>query len=275
MFGQTEKVVAERGAKLGYKDKVSLTYQLVVAELAEKARSLISRMKEEGVTTVVFLGDPIMPIYLTQAATDQDYFPEWVITGTVLTDTTVFGRRYDQKQWAHAFGISSLPARLPQDQGEAWRLHVWYTGKEPVAPKTVAVLWEPIRLLALGIHLAGPDLTPETFRDGMFSYPPTGGTPTAPQLSFGDHGFFEAPDYLAVDDMQEIWWDAEAKGPDEQGAEGTGMMRYADGGKRYLAGKMPKVAPHAFTEKGSVTGYSKPPAAEAPPSYPSPAKAGG
>jgi hypothetical protein len=57
----------------------------------------------------VFLGDPIMPIYLTKAATDQNYFPEWIITGTVLTDTTVFGRLYDQKQWAHAFGISSLP----------------------------------------------------------------------------------------------------------------------------------------------------------------------
>ncbi|QXC63627.1 hypothetical protein KSP35_00020 [Aquihabitans sp. G128] len=40
VFGQTEKVVAGRGAKLGYKDKVSLTYQLVVAELAERpARS--------------------------------------------------------------------------------------------------------------------------------------------------------------------------------------------------------------------------------------------
>jgi hypothetical protein len=68
------------------------------------------------VTTVVFLGDPVMPIYLTKAATDQNYYPEWIITGTVLTDSTALGRNYDQTQWAHAFGISSLPLRLPPEQ---------------------------------------------------------------------------------------------------------------------------------------------------------------
>ena len=57
-----------------------------------------------------------MPIYLTKAATEQNYFPEWVITGTVLTDTTALGRLYDQKQWAHAFGLSSLPVRIPKEQ---------------------------------------------------------------------------------------------------------------------------------------------------------------
>ncbi|MCU1497372.1 MAG: hypothetical protein JWM47_1325 [Acidimicrobiales bacterium] len=274
VFGATEKMVEERGARLGYTTKVSITYQLVIAELAEKARTIMSRMKEEGVTTVIFLGDPIMPIYLTQAATDQDYFPEWIITGTVLTDTTSFGRRYDQEQWAHAFGISSLPARLPQDQGEAWRLVDWYTGRVPDADKTAALIWEPIRILALGLHLAGPDLTPETFRDGLFGYPPTGGGLTTPQLSFGDHGFHEAPDYLAVDDMQEIWWDAEAEGLDEQGVEGKGMLRYADGGQRYLPGEMPKLDAHAFVEEGSVLMYDEPPAGEVPPRYPSPAKGG-
>ena len=130
----------------------------------------------------VFLGDPIMPIYLTKAATDQDYFPEWIITGTVLTDTTVFGRQYDQEQWAHAFGVSSLGARVPQDQGEAWRLHRWFYDEDPVAKKLVAVINEPLRILMLGIHMAGPDLTPETFRDGLFAYPPSGHLPTSPYL---------------------------------------------------------------------------------------------
>src|SRR5690606_40531914 len=123
---------ADRGAARGYKTTIRITYQLVIAELAEKARTIISQLKEAGVTTVMFLGDPVMPIYLTQAATDQDYFPEWVITGTVLTDTTSFGRRYDQQQWANAFGISSLAARLPQEQGESYRLHEWFYGKPQI-----------------------------------------------------------------------------------------------------------------------------------------------
>ncbi|MBA3280626.1 MAG: hypothetical protein H0U29_00175 [Acidimicrobiia bacterium] len=274
VFGETGRIARERAAKRGFKSAFSLTYQLVIAQLAEKARSLVAQLKEAGVTTVVFLGDPIMPIYLTEAATDQDFYPEWVITGTVLTDTTVFGRLYDQKQWAHAFGISSLPVRLPQDQGEGWRLHQWFYGEEPLAAKTIGVVFEPIRLLMLGIHHAGPNLSAATFRDGMFAYPPSGDSPTQPQISFGEHGFHEKPDYLAVDDMTEIWWDAEATGQDEQGKQGTGMMRYSDAGRRYLPGEMPKEAPRAFEKEGSVMIYKEPPADEAPPSYPSPAAGG-
>ncbi len=274
VFTQVRADVAERGAKLGYKTKVSLTYQLVIAQLAEKARSLIAQMKEADVTTVIFAGDPIMPSFLTRAATDQDYFPEWIITGTVLTDTTTFGRSYDQRQWAHAFGISSLPARLPRDLAEGWRLHEWYYGEDPAAAKIVGVLYEPIRLLMLGVHQAGPNLSAETFRDGLFAYPVREGKPTSPQLSYGEHGVFENPDYLGVDDVTEIWWDAEATGLDEQGTEGKGMMRYVDGGKRYLPGKMPDDPPGAFEEEGSVTMYDERPADEAPPDYPSPAKGG-
>jgi len=271
VFGGTEDLVEERGKAQGYKSVVNLTYQLVIPELGEKARALVSRLKEAKVTTVIFLGDPIMPIYLTKAATDQDYHPEWVITGTVLTDTTVFGRQYDQTQWAHAFGVSSLPTRVPQDQGEAWRLHQWYFGEDPAAQKLIAVINEPLRIFMLGVHMAGPNLTPETFRDGLFAYPPTGHLPTSPQLSFGDHGFFEQPDYLAVDDMVEIWWDAEAEGPDEQGKEGKGMMRYANEGKRYLPGEMPDTDSDAFKEAGSVALLPEIPEDERPPEYPPPA----
>lgn len=275
VFGGVETTMAKRGAKVGYKAVVNLTYQLIIAELGEKARVLIARLKEKHVTTVLFLGDPIMPIYLTKAASDQGYFPEWVITGTVLTDTTVFGRLYDQKQWAHAFGLSSLAARTPPQQSEGWRLHKWFTGEDPAAVKTVGVIMEPLRTLMLGIHMAGPELTPETFRDGLFAYPPSGGTPTAPQMSFGDHGIFEAPDYNAVDDMQEVWWNEKATGPDEQSKGGKGMMEYVDGGKRYLPGEMPATPPHAFRDKGAIDLYRTVPKDEKPPDYPPPAKKGG
>ena len=274
VFGGVEDMVAKEGGARGYDAAVNLTYQLVISDLPEKARVLVARLKEAGVTSVVFLGDPVMPIYLTKAATDQDYFPEWIITGTVLTDTTVFGRLYDQQQWAHAFGISGLPARVPQKEGEAWKLYEWYYGEEPQAKNTIAVINEPIRLFMLGVHMAGPNLTPETFRDGLFNYPPTGGTPTSPQISFGDHGIFANPDYNAVDDMQVIWWDVDATGKDEQGEEGTGMMRYADGGKRYLPGEMPNLPANVFQEEGSVLGYDQVPPSDAPPDYPSPGPGG-
>jgi hypothetical protein len=274
VFDAVEDQVAEEGGARGYDPAVNLTYQLVIADLPEKARVLVARLKEEGVTSVVFLGDPIMPIYLTKAATDQDYFPEWIITGTVLTDTTVFGRLYDQQQWAHAFGVSSLPARTPPTLSDAWRLYDWYYGEDPQATGTINVIAPSLTQFMLGVHMAGPDLTPETFRDGMFSFPPTGGTPLTPQVSYGDHGVFNNPDFTAVDDMQVIWWDVDAEGLDEQGAEGTGMMRYADGGKRYLPGEMPTSPANVFEEEGSVLLYEEIPEDQMPPEYPSPGPGG-
>lgn len=264
----------ERGRARGYEPAARLTYQLVIPELAEKARVIIGQLKDAGVTTVVFLGDPVMPIYLTTAATDQGYFPEWIITGTVLTDTTTFGRQYDQRQWANAFGVSPLPLRTPPEQGEARRLHRWYYGEEPPSIRNAAVIFEPIRVLMLGLHMAGPNLTPETFRDGLFAYPPSGAGPTQPQISFGNHGFHADPDHLAVDDMVEIWWDPDATGEDEQEAEGTGMMRYARGGQRYLPGQMPKEDVYAFDPEGAVVFAEDIPAEDMPPEYPSPAPGG-
>jgi hypothetical protein len=274
VFGGVEEEVAKQGGARGYDAAVNLTYQLVIADLPEKARVLVDQLKKAKVTSVVFLGDPIMPIYLTKAATDQNYFPEWIITGTVLTDTTVFGRLYDQEQWAHAFGVSSLPARLPLEKSEAWRTYEWFYGEPPAAKKTATIINEPIRILMAGIHQAGPKLTPETFRDGLFAYPPTGGLPTNPRLSWGDHDLFREPDFNAVDDMQVIWWNAEAKGPDEQGKDGTGMMMSADGGKRYLPGEMPHTPANVFDPDGAVAMYDELPADAVPPTYPSPGPGG-
>lgn len=223
---------------------------------------------------MTFLGDPIMPTYLTQAATDQNYFPEWIITGTVLTDTTALGRGYDQRQWGNAFGISSLPAMVPQEQSEAWRLTEWFYGRPPVGPKTSSVSYGPIQLFMLGVHMAGPDLTPETFRDGLFAYPPSGGTPTSPRISWGNRGIFEETDYIAVDDTQLVWWDPDAEGFDEQGSdERPGHLRYADGGQRYLPGEMGTSTDWVQREEGSVVQYDEP--VDDVPDYPSPAETGG
>jgi hypothetical protein len=241
LYGELDRRLTERYRKLGVEAKVTITYLLDQATLPRQAQGIISRLKEQGVTSVVFLGDPLMLIQLTQAATKQDYFPEWQITGTVLTDATTTGRLYDQRQWAHAFGASTSPARSRPELGEAWRLYKWYFGKDPEARKSLPVLAPPVQLLFTGIHLAGPDLTARTFAGGLFRYPPSGGGPTAPRISYGHHGQFETTDYVAVDDFTLVWWDPEMMGPNEQGTDGKGMWRYPAGGARFLLGDVRKV----------------------------------
>ncbi|MDA8367578.1 MAG: ABC transporter substrate-binding protein [Actinomycetota bacterium] len=244
------------------------SYLLDLPELPQEAATIAAHLKASNATTVIFAGDPIMPIYLTKAAAAIGYYPEWVITGTVLTDTTTLGRLYDQQEWAHAFGISTLPVPLPPAQAQARTLYEWYYGKAPAAAKTVSLILEPIELLFVGAELAGPDLTPTTFQQGLFHMPPTGGGPTDPRIGFGPNGPPPLPAYSSPADFTLIWWDPTATGVNEEGAYGTGMYRYVDGGRRYPAGKPVGGTVHFFARAGSVTGYAEPPPGSRPPSYP-------
>jgi hypothetical protein len=211
----------------------------------------------------VFLGDPLMPRLLTQQATKQDYHPEWMFTGTVFTDTAAVARLYDQEQMAHAFGASSSPARTTPELSEPWQLFRWWYGTEPTSPKTM-LFWGPVvQQLFLGIHMAGPHLSAETFAGGLFNYPPTGGTDTTglssvdlflegylagdstPAISFGPREGGTV-DYVAVDDFTTAWWDADAVGPDESGEDGTGMWQYTGMGLRVPFAQ--PVLPESVTE---------------------------
>ena len=80
------------------------------AAVQEQARSVIAKLKDANVTSIIMSEDPISPALLTKEATRQNYFPEWILTGSALTDTSLFARTYDTAQWQHAFGVE-LPHR--------------------------------------------------------------------------------------------------------------------------------------------------------------------
>ncbi len=252
--GLTKKLDKEFAAtKLRLVDNES--YLLDLPQLPSEAATIAAHLKASSATTVIFAGDPIMPIFLTKAAAAIGYFPEWVVTGTVLTDTSTLGRLYDPQEWAHAFGISTLPVPTPAAQSIGRSLYRWYYGTEPAAIKTASLILTPILLLYTGLELAGPRLTPDSFRAGMFEYPPSGGSPTNPRVAYGSQGAPPLPAYTTPADYTVIWWDANAVGPDEQGAVGRGLFRYVDGGRRYPAGKPPPAHLPLFSKAGTVTSY--------------------
>lgn len=246
------------------------TYLLDFATMPQVGSEIMAKMKAAGVTTVIFAGDPLMPVYLTSAAEAIDYRPEWIFTGTVLTDTNAFGRMYDQAQMAHAFGVSQTGVPVAPEAGGALNLYRWYFGADsyPPARASYEVLLANLPRLFTGIQLAGPDLTPETFERALFRVPPSGGDPVSPQQSNGHWGFFENTDYNGTDDLAEIWWDVDAEGPDETGREGRGMWRYARGGARFTPDEPPDPAP--FEREGTVTRFEELPPELAPPDYPPP-----
>jgi hypothetical protein len=244
------------------------SYLLDLSELPTESATIAEHLKRSGASTVIFAGDPIMPIYLTKACANIGYYPEWIITGTVFTDTSTLGRYYDQKEWSHAFGITSLAVPTPIKLGDAYNLYRWYYGTTPPAPRTAPVLLPSVEQLFDGIELAGPRLTPLTWAGGLFRFPATGGGPTTPLTAYGYQGAPPLPSYATPADYTFIWYDAAAKGTDEEGVYGAGMIRYVDGGKRYPATGGPSSEIPMFKMAGSVMQYEQYPSGGAPPSYP-------
>jgi hypothetical protein len=269
VYTEVRRQVEEDGQRLGWNAEMFLTYQLDAGELDVQARNTIARLKADNVTTVVFLGDPFFLTFLTQAATTQQYFPEWLITGTVFTDTTRWARGFDQQQWANAFGISSQGVPVLPQEREGWQVFEWYYGRAPGATRDAQLVFDLVHQLYLGIHLAGPELTPETFAAGMANYPVSGGSSVLPQISYG-LGLFDEFDYQGYDDVAEIWWDPNATGPDENGNIGTGLYKYANSGVRLLPADMPTSDPDAFNDATSIVGFEAIPDDQRAPSYSAP-----
>jgi hypothetical protein len=90
----------------------------------------------------------------------------------------------------------------------------------------VDLLYYFMYVIAIGIQMAGPDLTPQTFQQGMYNYPRASG----PAGSWG----FGPGDYTPMDDAMVIWWNPDAESP-YNGKRGA----YQTDGRRYRPGQWP------------------------------------
>ncbi|MFZ4811491.1 MAG: hypothetical protein ACOYL9_09125 [Ilumatobacteraceae bacterium] len=247
-----------------------LPYELNPGTIQDTASQVISKLKSAGVTTIVFSGDPVAPRDFTREATAQEYFPEWVVAASTLVDVNAFARTYDQEQWKHAFGVTSLAAKSDPTVIGAGVVYEWFTGSPPPAPGSIGVISPNPALFFAVVQGVGPNLTSETWRDGLFEGTGTQKAISQPYLSYGDKGLWPDTDYQGVDDATAFWWDPTTVGPDELRRSGPGMYQFVDGGKRYLPGEWP-TEEKLFNPEGAVAIYTTPPPGEAPRDYPSPA----
>lgn len=266
-FDTLEAGLADEDVELA----LDLPYELDLARVQENARSVVAQLEEAGVTTVVFLGDPLMPASLTAEATAQDYFPEWILGPNVLADTAFFGRSFDQQQWGHGFGVAYTGTPGVDTIGDSYLLYQWAFDREP--PSNIYAVLDPgLRTLFTAIHMAGEELTPDSLRDGLLRLPPRGGGPTRPSVSYGNGELWSSFDYGGGDDVALIWWDPQAEGTNELGQTGQGMYRFANGGQRYTIETMPGSVEEAglFDADTSALQLTELPSEDQPPDYPSP-----
>jgi hypothetical protein len=137
-----------------------------------------------------------MPVFLSGVAARQGYFPEFIITGTALTDQDIVGQLWNQQFAAHAFGISPNSDPLPSTQSIGYAAYKTVRQDEPAFG--VDIIYYQMAMMAIGIQMAGPNLTPTTFQQGMRAYPPKVGP--AGLWSFGPGNF------TIGEDVREICW---------------------------------------------------------------------
>ena len=218
--------------KGGVKVATNIEYQLDLGTMSNQANNLIPKLKSEGITTILCGCDPVFPVFMTGAMNRERYFPEIIIVGTALTDADIVGQLFDQEAAKHMFGVSALEEPVPPTQTIA------YEAFKSVRPNdepafSVDLLYFQMQLMAIGIMMAGPDLTPANFEKGMFSYESRLGP--VGNWGFGPH------DYTAADDVREIYWDPTATS-NYNGKRGA----YIDPqkGTRWLPGKIPTGEPN-------------------------------
>ena len=190
-----------------------------------EAPTLVGRLKAAGVTSVIMFTDVAMTGSLTKFATRQEYRPEWVMTGYSYQDLTLLGRAsYDQDQWAHAFGLSSLWP-LVRGGNVNTSLITWYWGPDQgtvsIQQQTRAV-W-----LAAAIQYAGPNLTPKNVQRGFFASPAIGGaasdSPAGALSGYGRAAGLPYDSYAPIGkDFGAVFYDSTTEGgitdlPDDRG----------------------------------------------------------
>jgi hypothetical protein len=266
-----DKEFAKYGGKVtsavSYEPPLDTSQGTAVAQQA--APTLIQKLKAAGVTTIVNFapGVTYTPVFM-KAATDQDYFPEWVVTTSLATDIDVLARTMDPKQMAHAFGLIYWNPWVDGsvDAGRALFTWYWGTGQGTFSAGGLNAM---VTFFS-GFQLAGPNLTAKSFNDGLVKrFTPAGGAfsnaVTTLEQSYAPPGE-NTPRGSSLG-----WFDVNTTAPSQvlgPKAVGAGSFLYLDGGKRYVTGKFPKGLPKFFEPAGAIASLSSAPASEQVPTYP-------
>jgi hypothetical protein len=206
----------QEAAAAGHPVADNIQYQLNLSTLSSQAATVISQLQNDGITTVFCGCDPVFPVYLTSRAAEQGYQPEWIVAGVALTDQDIVGQLFQQSQWSHAFGVSFNGPTLPKQQTFGYAAYKQVSPNSEPA-NSVDIIYAQMYEMAIGLEMAGPNLTPQTFENGMRAYP--GSQAGAPNALYGTWGF-PAGHYTPQEDWTFIYWNPSMTSPynDKTGA---------------------------------------------------------
>lgn len=216
-----------------------------------QADNVMIQMRDAGVTSVLCVCANLGHLRSNYfgAATNQGFFPEWIGTGFggQDLDNSFSPGNADPTQSSSVFGITYHDRFLPRQQ------MFWYQALRESDPAqdpqgaiyyTLKGRYSQLLQLASGIQLAGPNLTAESFGQGLraatFPNPGAGG---APQFQAG---LSYARRHSGRNSASLYWYDPGSAGVIDPSTPGT--LCYLGGGVRYTAGQFPTEEPAWFQD---------------------------
>ncbi|MBV8692375.1 MAG: hypothetical protein JOY57_11995, partial [Actinobacteria bacterium] len=194
-------------ARCGVKLARRVSYPENIGTLQQNGSNIAAQMKAAGVTTVICFCDPLMPIFVTQSASQQNYRPEWLFQN----DYDPISQDADQSQFAHA--MAPGPSSPPQASSEALKaFQIVRPGGKPAEIYYLAA-YEVFLQLFGALQAAGPNLNPQTFQQGMFTVPAS-----LPGGDYGDWGS-GAGAFTPTVATSVVWWNVNGTSPN--GKAGT------------------------------------------------------
>jgi hypothetical protein len=218
-----DQLKTECGATIRPEDQ----FELTTDSDAVSAAAAITRMRQNGVTTVVIetvLGNTLL---LMNAAEAQGWQPEWVQFSANGIDFNNNPRLMPPNQAAHLFGLSAWEVPRPPAQQECYAA---YRSIDPTTEPDASVCklyFHPMVMLMNGIQEAGPKLNQATFDQALIRM---GRRFPAEPWAIG--GGFGPGDYTYMDNLSEIWWDRTAFD-----SAGAGAYRWTRNARRYQRGQ--------------------------------------
>ena len=208
--------------------------------------SAVTQLRAANVSTIVCFCDYFFAPGFMSGASSQSYFPEWFVPGIGNLDQNAKAKSYPPEQWSHAFGFSYQELPRPDPETD------WYRAYRQIDPSSSPNRdvgenqFLTLAAVVAGIQMAGPQLTPETYREGLLRLPHH-----PPDPIWAVAGGYAPDDLTFADYVGFMWWSPTASDP-QQSSPGAYLSTY--GGKKFKLGEVPTDPIPWFKE-----GVSRPP----------------
>jgi hypothetical protein len=193
-----------------------IAYSADSSEATATTQAITQQLKNDSITTVLCLCDPVMQLLVSGDLNNAGYEPEWFNAAAVGEDTDDIAQIMNQNTWSHVAELTN-EVTLAGKYGTT----IGYAAAKSEDPNgalivnEVDVLYQRLYQLAVGIQMAGPNLTPQTFAQGMWSYP--GGNGPFGPVSYNVNGVHY---YTPTHQFEFQWYDPN-KVSDYDGEQGT------------------------------------------------------